>query len=508
MNEVSAKVFETLLRPIAAKGVSVDEVLKGTTITLKRIQNHKERVDWPDFVVFMENMRPFFTDDELIEVGRTFLRTSGLRFALVVGRLLYSAKDFYRWFMKPRDGVGNQFFTCIRPTYREISEFEVEVDLTLPDGYDVSWEFFITTQGNFEELPALLGQTRAQVELTRLPNGGRYRISIPKGLPLFTRIRRWLTWPFTVRAAARELQTAHESLLDQYQQLENARSMIARQAQHLRIAHTLNDLILRDLELGSLLDTITKALVEEAGFTWAEVSLVGTEREPARVSRYGEDTHGPPVHRSLESGGGQKVGELVVASGLHEGPGDREELLALITPTLATGIQNVLYRFNLERLVNLRTTELTDARDRLAATVEQLREAQSARERFFGNISHEIRTPLTIIMLAAADIEQRAGAVLDDRSKAGLVSVTDASRKLVRLVDELLLLAAGQEGKLRTHPEPTDMVALVKLLASAWLLGAEQSQLSLEARTPEVQIANVDPVAIARVASNLVSNAV
>jgi signal transduction histidine kinase len=52
------------------------------------------------------------------------------------------------------------------------------------------------------------------------------------------------------------------------------------------------------------------------------------------------------------------------------------------------------------------------------------------------------------------------------------------------------------------------MVALVKLLASAWLLGAEQSQLSLEARTPEVLIANVDPVAIERVASNLVSNAV
>jgi len=101
--------------------------------------------------------------------------------------------------------------------------------------------------------------------------------------------------------------------------------------------------------------------------------------------------------------------------------------------------------------------------------VEQLRDVQQARERFFGNISHEIRTPLTIIMLAAADIEARAGAALDGRARAGLIAVTDASRKLVRLVDELLLLAAGQEGKLRLHPEPTDMVALVRLLAAAWL---------------------------------------
>ncbi len=509
MNEVSCKAaFELLLGPLQEKGVPLQSVVEGTKVAPATLQNKKARIDWSDFSVIMRNVRPYFSDEELIDIGRTFLRTSGLRFALVVGRLLYSAKDFFRWFMKPRDGVGNQFFTCVRPIYREISDFEVEVDLTLPDGYEVCWEFFITSQGNFEELPALLGQARAQVELTRLPNGGRYRISIPQGLPLFTRIRRWLTWPFTVRAAARELQFAHESLLEQYQQLENARFMIDRQAAHLRTAHTLNDLILRDISLASLLDIIAKALVEEAGFAWAEVSLVGTEKEPARVAQYGLEDHRPEIRRSLESAGGQKVGELAVASHPADNPTDREELLALITPTLATGIQNVLYRTNLERLVDVRTTELTQARDELAGMVAQLRDAQSARERFFGNISHEIRTPLTIIMLAAADIEHRAGAVLDDRSKAGLISVTDASRKLVRLVDELLLLAAGQEGKLRTHPEPTDMVALVKLLASAWLLGAEQAQLTLEARTPGTLVANVDPVAIERVASNLVSNAV
>jgi signal transduction histidine kinase len=370
------------------------------------------------------------------------------------------------------------------------------------------WDFFVISIGNYEELPRMLGGPRAQVTLTRLPNGGRFQIVIQKGLPLFTRIRRWLTWPFTVRAAARELQEAHESLLEQYQQLEGARSMIDRQAAHLRTAHTVNDLVLRDLDLTRLLDTVVKALVEEARFAWAEISLIGTEKDPPRSAHYGSEQHEAPFKRSLESGGGQIVGELAVAVGTSDNRQEREELLALIAPALATGIQNSLYRTNLERLVEVRTAELTQAHDQLAGTVGQLREAQSARERFFGNISHEIRTPLTIIMLAAADIEARAGAKLDGRARAGLIAVTDASRKLVRLVDELLLLAAGQEGKLRTHPEPTDLVALVRLLGSAWLPATELAKLTLEVRTPEVLVARVDPVAIERVATNLVSNAV
>ncbi|MGN6105276.1 MAG: ATP-binding protein, partial [Kofleriaceae bacterium] len=134
--------------------------------------------------------------------------------------------------------------------------------------------------------------------------------------------------------------------------------------------------------------------------------------------------------------------------------------------------------------------------------------AQGARERFFGNISHEIRTPLSIVMLAAGDIEHRAGKLLDRRARASLGAVTDAARKLVRLVDELLLLAAGQEGKLRTNPEPTDLAGLVGQLASAWRPLAEAAGLALAAITPGSLVALVDPVAIERVATNLVSNAV
>lgn len=508
MNEVSCKAaFEVLLVPLAERGVSVESLVEGTEVLPSTVRNKKARINWTDFVTIMAKVAPHFTEEEFREIGRTFLRSSGLRYAVVVGRLLYSPKDFYRWFMKPREGVGNQFFTCVYPTLREISAFEIEVDLTLPDDFPMCWEFFVTSAGNFEELPAMLGQTRADVELTRLPNGARYRISMPKGIPVLARLRRWLTWPFTVRAAARELQSAHETLLDKYEELERAREKLDHQARLLRIAHRVNDLLLRELELERLLESLVATLTDEGGFAWIRLSLFEKGSLPARETSAGTE-YTPVETRLLESGGGDRVGRISVAIRPGESVEERDALLALIVPTLATGIQNAIYRTELERRVEERTAELKLAHDQLESTVAQLREAQTARERFFGNISHEIRTPLTMIMLAAADIQQRSAAVIDQRSSAGLVSISEASRKLVRLVDELLLLAAGQEGKLRIHPEPTDLVAMLRQLVSAWTPLAEQAKLELQGRLPERLSANVDPVAIERVTTNLVSNAV
>ncbi len=182
--------------------------------------------------------------------------------------------------------------------------------------------------------------------------------------------------------------------------------------------------------------------------------------------------------------------------------GSARRMLELVAPTIALAIDNAVayhdlsqYQAGLERLVDERTLEL--------------RKAQEAREMFFGNISHEIRTPLSLILLAVADVQRRAGAALDDRARDGLGAIADASRKLVRLVDELLLLAAGQAEKLVLAPEPTDLTGLVGHLAAAWRPAAEAAGLALDTQVPQERTyANVDPVAFERIASNLISNAV
>ncbi len=394
MNEVSTKVFAILLRPLKSKGLTLDDLAKGTTITAERLRNPKERIDWPDYVTVMRNLRPHFSDQELVETGRSFMHAPGLRFGAVIARLLFSPMDFYRWANKPRSGFGNQMFSCITPMHRELSASSFELDLTLPEGYEVSWEFFLIAMGNMEEVPRLFGLPRAKLALEKIARGGRFHVVVPERTPILARIWRALTWPFTARSAARELKAAHETLLERYEELEAARGELAE------------------------------------------------------------------------------------------------------------------YQANLERLVQERTAELRQARDQLSETVVQLRAAQGARERFFGNVSHEIRTPLALILLAAGDIETRAGDALDERARQSLDTVRDSARKLVRLVDELLLLAAGQEDKLQMHPEPTDLAALVRQLVASWRPATEAAGLEMVETAPAELVVQVDPVAIERVVSNLLSNAV
>jgi len=185
-----------------------------------------------------------------------------------------------------------------------------------------------------------------------------------------------------------------------------------------------------------------------------------------------------------------------------------EELSEKFHQLTAANRELEAYQNNLESLVSQRTVELTLARDQLAGTVTQLEEARGVRERFFGNISHEIRTPLSIVLLAVSDIEKRTKGVLDPRAQAGLHSISDSARKLLRLFDELLLLAAGQEGKLKLSPEAVNLNGLITSLVAAWTPATDEAGLSLVAMLDAVVTAKVDPVAIERVLTNLVSNAV
>ncbi|MBA3498929.1 MAG: response regulator, partial [Deltaproteobacteria bacterium] len=364
------------------------------------------------------------------------------------------------------------------------------LELTLPDGYEPYWEFFVIVSGNNEELPRLFGLPPAQVELSRIPRGARLDITVPTWrVPLLKRFWRLLAWPFTARAAARELKEAHEGMIARYAELEDARSKIDRQATQLQTAHVVNELVQRDLDLARTLETIVKALVEEAGFASADIQIAGAQSVHSSNAE-----HEPPLVRALVTHGGQPMGELRVAAKRDSDLVERNALLDFIVPSLSMAVENATYRTNLERLVEERTTEL--------------REAQGARERFFAHISHEIRTPLTIITLAVSQVVHRTRDMLDTRSKRNLEAVNDAARKLVRLVDELLLLAAGQEGKLTTHPEPTNLVELLENIEGAWQLAAQPAGLTMHVRTPASLIANVDPVAMERVLTNLVSNAV
>jgi signal transduction histidine kinase len=509
-------VFEIFFRPLAEKKIPAEILVEGTRLSLATLRDKNQRIDWSDFIAVMKNIRPFFTDDELVEIGRMHLRTPMTRFASVVARLLFSPLEFYRWVFKPQDGVGNQLFRSVVPSHRELSETELEVDITLVDGCEMCWDFFIITKGNLTEMPRLLGYGDAEVHLERLERGGRYRVIVPNGASVFTKTWRAITWPLTARSAARELKDAHETLQQRYEQLEDARVRLDRQARRLRAAHAVSEIIHGDLDVDRTLAAIARALVEEAGFESVKVALDAQVDGVVivRSTVFGQ-VGGPTSSRPLLGRGTKQFGELQVAIGAGDARAEREELLDFIVPTLSMALDNAIsyevleeYRRSLEARVIERTTELRQARDKLADTVAHLEKANRLRDRIFANINHEIRTPLSLILL----IVEQARAIPPERIVAadrmrGLQTVEDSSRKLLRLVDEMLLLAEGREGEITLRPVACDLGALVQRIAGNWSSAAHAGGFEMDVVVADGCIMHADPAAMERVLSNLLSNA-
>ncbi len=511
MKEVSCRVFEIFYGPLAAKKLPAETLVEGAEVSLATLHDKNERIDWATFVDVMRNVRRAFTDDELVEMGRMHLRTPMTRFASVIARLLFSPMEFYEWVFT-KSGVGVQLFSHLEPSSRRLSPTELELSLTLPEGYEMCWEFFTITKGNLTEMPRLLGYPEARVELERVARGAFYRVKVPQGASLLTRLRRALLWPFTARAAAGELKEAHEELQDRFEQLEAARQTLDRQATKLRTAHAVSQLIHGDIELDRTLNAIARALVDEAGFAASEVAI-DTQVDGVTVKRLVKLGTPPAGAEALERPC-TKLGHLRVHPRADADRAEREELLAFIEPTISMAIDNAIsylvveeYRRGLERRVEERTAELSQARDELAATVQHLEEAREARERIFANVNHDLRTPLSLILLAVSDARARQKSDADPTTARALAAIEQGARQLLRMVDELLLLAEGREGDIKLWMAPCDLSEIVRQLVHAWKPAARTGGIELELETEGRCTVRADRDAIERVVTNLLSNA-
>ena len=516
MKEVSCRTLGVLFRELRRRKISADRLAEGTGHGVEYLQNRNERIDWAVYARIMRNARTIWTTEaEFVALGASGLRSPLVRAFVVVGRLLFTARDFYLYVAAPDHGIGNQMYSCITPTLVEHPDKHLTVTMTMAPGYAPVEELFWFTKGGFTHMPTMLGLPPARVEMTVRDTGASYEIYYPAGGGALAWLRRLLLWPLTVRAAARELKDAHEALQQRYAELEQARGVLSLQAAQLGVAHAISQLIHGDLDVGRTLEAMAEALVNVGGFVAAEVHLAATVDgkllEMSATS--GSATDGEPICSSLQSRG-RAIGSVRAWHSVTADRRERHTLFDFVLPTLSMALENAIsyrelidYRQALERKVDERTTELVQARDALARTVGSLEAAQQVRDRIFANINHEIRTPLTLVHLAVSDLKQRWAPKLDTRSMQELDGIQVSTRKLLRLVDDLLLLAAGHEGKLKLRVSAVDLSRLLELEVAAWRVAAEQKGIAIAFGGPPRCVRHVDQEKMERVVSNLISNA-
>jgi two-component system sensor histidine kinase KdpD len=123
------------------------------------------------------------------------------------------------------------------------------------------------------------------------------------------------------------------------------------------------------------------------------------------------------------------------------------------------------------------------------------------------SVSHDLRSPLNVILAASTDLQ--SGADYDPVMRKRLLAlIVDETRRLDRIVDNLLGLSRLQAGALVPAREPIAVSEIVEHCRSRFaLIGDDGDTLSVVEPLPDVDV-DVDPVQIDQVLTNLVENSV
>jgi signal transduction histidine kinase len=140
---------------------------------------------------------------------------------------------------------------------------------------------------------------------------------------------------------------------------------------------------------------------------------------------------------------------------------------------------------------------------------EKLREAERIKSEFFANVSHELRTPLSLILAPAESLlSGRHGELLPQQLEL-LGIIHNNAVRLLQMVTGLLDFSKAEAGKITVHPEPVDIVALVRSVAHDFLPAARQKNIQLSLQTEnQLPTLLLDQYLVERILFNLLSNAV
>lgn len=148
--------------------------------------------------------------------------------------------------------------------------------------------------------------------------------------------------------------------------------------------------------------------------------------------------------------------------------------------------------------------------------LEELKELDHLKTCFFAGISHEFRTPLTLIGGPLQDLLEKSPG---GQEKPQIEMMLRNTRRLQRLVDQLLDLAQLESGKMVLQARPARLVPFLKSIIAAFESYAKRKNISLEFRADGLPQAGgspeedasltvyLDPDKMEKVLINLLANA-
>ncbi len=144
---------------------------------------------------------------------------------------------------------------------------------------------------------------------------------------------------------------------------------------------------------------------------------------------------------------------------------------------------------------------------RIKQQYNALKATLQLREDLSSMVVHDLRTPLATVLLGSQMLLMRNG--LEAKERQRLQLVFQAGQKLSSMIDELLIIAKLEAGKLLLNRTETDLNALATTVISGFQEITHSKRICLATQLPETTYwINVDANLLQRLMDNLLSNAV
>jgi signal transduction histidine kinase len=135
------------------------------------------------------------------------------------------------------------------------------------------------------------------------------------------------------------------------------------------------------------------------------------------------------------------------------------------------------------------------------------RRLETIRRDFVANVSHELKTPLTVIAGFAETLRDRE--LPTDNRERFLDTIEANTRRMQRIVDDLLDLSRYESGSWRPNVVANDLAGVVSDVFASVARAADAKGLTLGFQaSPDAQRVDADPTALRQVLGNLIENAV
>ncbi|TFG94725.1 MAG: response regulator, partial [Calditrichales bacterium] len=139
------------------------------------------------------------------------------------------------------------------------------------------------------------------------------------------------------------------------------------------------------------------------------------------------------------------------------------------------------------------------------AHAQNLEKVDRLKSRFFTNITHEFRTPLTLIQ---GPVQQLIDGQFQGNLKEQYRLILRNSRRLLKLINQILELAKLDAGHIHLQVSKTELVTLIKAIIGTFSTLAETRNITMKLKSKEKSLHGfVDYDKTEKILTNLLSNA-